>query len=74
MKKLSYMFIAIAIILSDIMCADIAYNYANILCGIEHKGYSAPASIAFLAAIPYGIGILACIVIAYVLYKKSMQK
>ena len=58
MKKLSYLFIAIAILLSDIMCFVVAYNYRDMLCGIEHAGYSAPANVAFLSAIPFGIGII----------------
>ena len=44
MKKLSYLFIAIAILLSDIMCAVVAFNYRDMICGIEHSCYSAPAS------------------------------
>jgi hypothetical protein len=47
MKKLSYLFIAIAILLSNIMCSVVAFNYRDMLCGIEHLGYSAPASVAF---------------------------
>ena len=31
MKKLSYLFIAIAILLSDIMCAVVAFNYRDIV-------------------------------------------
>ena len=58
MKKLSYLFIAIAILLSNIMCSVVAFNYRDMLCGIEHLGYSAPASVAFLSAIPFGIGII----------------
>ena len=50
MKKLSYLFIAIAILLSNIMCSVVAFNYRDMLCGIEHLGYSAPASVAFLSA------------------------
>ena len=68
MKKLSYLFIAIAILLSNIMCSVV---YRDMLCGIEHLGYSAPASVAFLSAIPFGIGIIICAVVAYTLYKKS---
>ena len=64
MKKLSYLFIAIAILLSDIMCFVVAYNYRDMLCGIEHTGYSAPANVAFLSAIPFGIGIIICAVVA----------
>ena len=52
MKKLSYLFTALAIVLSDIMCFVVAYNYRDMLCSIEHAGYSAPASTAFLYAIP----------------------
>ena len=48
MKKLSYLFTALAIVLSDIMCFVVAYTYRDMLCGIEHAGYSAPASTAFL--------------------------
>ena len=71
MKKLSYLFTALAIVLSDMMCFVVAYNYRGMLCGIEHLGYSAPASVAFLSAIPFGIGIIICAVVAYTLYKKS---
>lgn len=71
MKKLSYLFIAIAILLSDIMCFVVAYNYRDMLCGIEHAAYSAPANVAFLSAIPFGIGIIICAVVAYTLHKKA---
>ena len=71
MKKLSYLFIAIAILLSDIMCAVVAFNYRDMICGIEHSSYSAPASVAFLSAIPFSIGLIVCAAVAYTLYKKS---
>ena len=64
MKKLSYLFTALAIVLSDIMCFVVAYNYRDMLCGIEHAGYSAPASTAFLYAIPFVVGIIVCAVLA----------
>lgn len=54
-----------------IMCIVVAYNYRGMLCGIEHGGYSAPASVAFLYAIPFIIVILVCAIFAYVFYKKS---
>ena len=72
MKKASYLFIAIAILLSDMMCDVVAFNYCYMLCGIEHSGFSAPASIAFLYAIPFGIGIIVCVIAAYTLHKKSI--
>lgn len=71
MKKLSIIFGLLAALLSDIMCAVVAYNYRDMLCGIEHAGYSAPASTAFLLAIPNLIGIVICIVLAITFMKKS---
>ena len=51
MKTLSTAFFISAVILSDIMCAVIAYNYCNLLWGIKYAGYSAPAETAFLTAV-----------------------
>ena len=70
MKKLTYLFTALAILLSDIMCFVVAYNYRSMLCGIEHAGFSAPASIAFFYAIPFIIGIIACVILAIKFNKK----
>ena len=70
MKKLSYLFTALAIVLSDIMCFVVAYTYRDMICGIEHAGYSAPASTAFLYAIPYVVGIIVCAVLAIRFLKK----
>ena len=70
MKKLSYLFTALAIVLSDIMCFVVAYNYRDMLCGIEHAGYSAPASTAFLSAIPFVVGIIVCAILAIRFRKK----
>lgn len=63
MKKLSYLFITLAVLLSDAMCAFVAYSYRDMLCGIEHMAYSAPASVAFLYALPFGVAIIVCIVL-----------
>lgn len=71
MNKISHLFIVLAILLSDILCSVVAFHYRDMLCGIQHAGYSAPASTAFLYAIPFGIGILICAVAAYTLAKKS---
>ena len=71
MKKISIVFGLLAVLLSNIMCAVVAYNYRDMLCGIEHASYSAPASTAFLLAIPYLIGIVICIVLAITFMKKS---
>ena len=70
MKKWSVLFTVLAILLSDIMCFVVAYNYRSMLCGIEHAGFSAPASIAFLYAIPFVIGIIVCTALAIRFCKK----
>lgn len=70
MKAARNLFIALAIALSDVMCLVLAYNYRDMLCGIEHAGYSAPASIVFLYAIPFALGIVACVIFAIKFNKK----
>lgn len=71
MKKWSYLFTTLAIVLSDIMCFVVAYNYRGMLCGIEYLCFSAPASTAFLSAIPFLIGIIVCVVLAIRFRRKS---
>lgn len=70
-RILAVVFIVVSIILSNVMCANVAFEYCNMLCGIKYAGYSAPANIAFLIAIPYAIGILVCIIFSYVFWRKS---
>ena len=70
MKVLSTIFGLLAIILSDIMCAVVAYNYCDLLWGGQYAGYSAPTSTAFLYAIPYIIGIVICGILAVVFNRK----
>ena len=74
MKKISNIFIALAVILSDVMCAVVAYNYCAMQWGAKYAGYSAPASVAFLYVIPYGIGIEVCIVVSMVLKKRERSE
>ena len=71
MKKLSIIFGHVAVLFSDIMCAVVAYNYRDMLCGIEHGGYSAPASVAFLYAIPFLLVIIVCAILAVTFHFKS---
>lgn len=73
MKKVSNLFWVLAVILSNVMCAVVAYNYSEMKWGIKYAGYSAPASVAFMYLIPYGIGIVVCIVLAMVLKKKESR-
>ncbi len=73
MKKAAIVFTIIAVLLSDIMCAFVAFAYRDMLCGIAHLGYSAPASVAFLYVIPFMIGIIICAVLAVIFYRKSKE-
>ncbi len=68
MKKISIVFGALAIILSDVMCAVVAYSYCNMAWLGEKGATSAPPSIAFLYAIPYIIGISISVVLSVVFY------
>ena len=71
MKKISNLFLVLAVILSNVMCAVVAYNYSEMKWGIKYAGYSAPASVAFIYLIHYGIGLVVCIVLAMILKKKA---
>ena len=73
MKKISNIFIMLAIILSNVMCAVVAYGYSNLQWGGKYAGYSTPAYTAFFYAIPYGIGIAVCIIVAMVLRKRESK-
>ena len=64
MKKLSTLFTILAVLLSHIMCAVVAWNYCDMLWGIKYAGYSAPASTAFFSAIPFVVGIVICVGLA----------
>ncbi len=74
MKKLSTLFAALAVLLSDVMCAVVAYNYCELLWGAKYAGYSAPASTAFLYAVPYALAIAACAALAVVFKKRALPK
>ena len=70
MKTISNLFLILAVLLSDVMCAVIAYNYCDMMWGIKYAGYSAPVSTAFWVAIPFAIAIVVCVVIALYFKKR----
>ena len=76
MKKfqvLSALFAVLAVLLSDVMCAVVAYSYCDLKwCG-QYWGCSAPASTAFVYCIPYGAGIVICAVLAWFYYRKGQS-
>ncbi len=67
-RKILY---AVSFILFSAMTATVAYNYASMECAIAHQGASAPASIAFLTAIPFVVVIAICLIIGRVLKEKK---
>lgn len=69
-KYLSYAFMMLAILLSNVICAAVAYNYCDMQWGIRYAGYGAPASVAFIGIIFYAIGIAICAVLAFVFSRK----
>lgn len=71
MKKISNMFLVLAVLFSDVMCAVVAYNYCRMQWGAKYAMYSAPAWVAFVYAIPFGIGITVCLIAAVVLRRKG---
>lgn len=70
MKTLSTVFWILAVLLSDVMCAVVAYNYCDMVWGIKYAGYSAPAWTAFIVAIPFAIAIVVCVLLALFFKKK----
>ena len=71
MKRISLLLTISALILSHIMCFVVAWNYRDMLCGIAHGSFSAPAEVAFLTAIPYAVGIIVCGILAYIFRRKA---
>lgn len=70
MKKRSNLMFALALVLSHAMCAVVAYEYRGMLCCIAHALCSAPASVAFVYVIPFGIGITLCTALGLYFRKK----
>lgn len=69
-KTLSWVFIAAAVLLSDAMCAAVAFQYCDMLWRIQCQGFSAPASTSFLLAIPFAAGIVVCALLAWYFHNK----
>lgn len=71
MKNIRNVFIILAILLSNIMSAVVAYNFCDMQWGIEYAGYSAPASVALWYSVPFLIGIGICILLIIRFNKKT---
>lgn len=71
MNKITKAACIAAVLISDLMCAVVAYKYCEMQWGIRYRGYSAPASAAFIWAVPFLICIAACLIIAKIAAKKQ---
>ena len=71
-KILSRICIALAILLSEIMCAVVSYEYCDLQWGGRYEGWSAPPSVAVVYAIPFVIGIVLCIALSWIFHKKHL--
>lgn len=72
-RNLSILFIVFAVILLAVMCVVVTYNYTIMLYGVQYGEFSAPASTAFLLLIPFGLGIIICLVLAHFFSKKKAK-
>ena len=64
LKSLRLLFTILAILLSDALCAAVAYSYCNLQWAARCQGASAPPETAFVLAIPFAAGILLCLGLA----------
>lgn len=74
MKFLSNVLITLSLLLSHAMCLVVAYCYRDLLCRVEHGGFSAPAELAFLYALPFAVVIILLLVLAHKLRRKKKQQ
>ena len=72
-KRLTYLFAVLAILLSDVMCPAVANSYCMLQMGGRYGLCSAPAYVAFFQVIPYGVGIVICIILACFFNRKRQK-
>ena len=72
-RRLRNVCIALAALLSHSMCAAVAYEYCALEWGGRYAAWSAPAWCAFLLAVPFGLGIAACGLLAWLFHRKAKR-
>ncbi len=72
-RRLRNVCIALAALLSHSMCAAVAYEYCALEWGGRYAAWSAPAWCAFLLAVPFGLGIAVCALLALWLHRKAKR-
>ncbi len=71
MKKLSKIFAALAILLTNIMCVVVTNLCTSGYHAEKHHFTSAPWEVGLLFIIPFAIAILACSLVSYIAKKKA---
>ena len=71
MKKLSTIFAALAILLTNIMCVVVTNICTSGYHAEKHHFTSAPWEVGLLFIIPFAVAIIACSVISYIAKKKA---
>lgn len=71
MKKISNIFAALAILLTNIMCVVVTNICTSGYHAEMHHLTSAPWEVGFLFIIPFAIGIIACSVVAVIAKKRG---
>lgn len=73
-EKKAAVFLILAAVLTNVMCAVVAFQYCNMLWQVKLMETSAPADTAFLLVIPFAISIGFCIGLAVLFYKKDSSR
>ena len=71
MKKISTIFAALAILLTNIMCVVVTNLCTSGYHAEKHHFTSAPWEVGFLFIIPFAIAIVACSIVSYIAKKKA---
>ena len=71
MKKISTIFTALAILLTNIMCVVVTNLCTSGYHAEKHHLTSAPWEVGFLFIIPFAIAIIACSIVSYIAKKKA---
>ena len=71
MKKISTIFAALAILLTNIMCVVVTNLCTSGYHAEKHHFTSAPWEVGFLFIIPFAVAIIACSIVSYVAKEKA---
>lgn len=71
MEKLSTIFAALAILLTNIMCVVVTNLCTSGYHAEKHHLTSAPWEVGFLFIIPFAVAIIACSIVSYIAKEKA---